>query len=550
MKKKYIVVFCLLIISTVLFLVIKSPNNIDIPDEHIPLSTNAAGELQVSIKDFDAVGDGISDDTKHIQHAIDYANNNKIKNIVIPEGYYMVSLDTLIGGRYTAISLHSNLKIEMLDGAIIETIPTSMENYAIFNIFNCDSVSIEGGTIIGDRIGHLGTSGDHGMGINVFNSSNITISNINIKNCWGDGIYIGGLKNTHINKNVLVSDVNIRNCRRQGISVTKGEDITIKDSIIWNINGTAPQSGIDIETNWPDTPVKDVKIENNTFYDNGIQDIVLGGKCENVVISGNTFAENTIEVHQIAINLVYGEHITVTNNKVSGRSGGVFCRNTQNVDIFSNYITGYGENGIYQGTGVELCDNAQNINIYDNTMNNLSKGMTVVGVTGNVRNISVAKNIIENIQTDGFFGYQPVYGLIIKGNVIKNVISRYGIMLGGSNTDISDNLIENCGTEYIIIGNGKTISIANNEFIDKNRTTAENFISIGAGVQECVISNNSFTSDNSNKRVVKASWSTEYPVTIENNISTYTSMPFNVVKTHILKNNIIGMRETTGDIKN
>lgn len=550
-KKKYAAIFCLLMIITVLFSVTRSPNDTEISDEHIPLGTNAAGELQVSIKDFGAVGDGTTDDTKHIQDAIDYAYNNKIENIIIPEGHYMVSLNSRIRDRYTAISLYSNKKIVMLEGAVIEANPTSMNSYAILNINDCDSVYIEGGTIIGERIGHLGTSGSHGMGINVYNSSNITISNTNIKNCWGDGIYIGGYKNSQITKNILVSNVNISNCRRQGISVTFGKDITIQDSTIWNINGTAPQSGIDIETDWTDTPVEDIRIANNIFYDNVNQDIVLGGRCEDVVIKGNTFAENTLEVHQIAINLVYGDNVIVDNNKVSDREIGICCVKANGTDIFNNDIVGYTKNDIYYGVGVSLCDDAQNINISDNKMSNLTKGLNIGGVSKNVRNISISNNIIENIQTDGFFGYRPVDGLIIKNNIFRHVIERYGLMISnGINVKIADNIIEDCGTEYIIISIGNSFDISKNKFVDNNRTAAENYITITAGAQNCSIFNNTFISDNSNKRIVNASWTTEYPVTIENNISSYTSIPFNVVKTHILKNNIIGMGETTGDIKN
>lgn len=551
MKKKYIAVFCLLIIVTVLFSVTRSPDNTEISDEHIPLGTNAAGELQVSIKDFGAVGDGTTDDSQHIQEAIDYSYNNHINLVIVPEGHYMVSLNTIISGRYTAISLHSNLRIEMQVGAVIEAIPSNQTYYAIFNIVDCDSVVIDGGTIIGERTGHLGISGGHGMGVNIFKSNNITISNLDIKNCWGDGIYIGGLDNTQINKNILISRVNISNCRRQGISVTTGDGITIEDSVIWNINGTAPQSGIDIETNWPDTPVKDVRIANNIFYDNVNQDIVLGGKCEDVIITGNNFTENTLEVHQIAINLAYGENVTIVNNKVRDRDEGIICRTTQNVNINNNDILGYTGDGIYYGVGVSLIDNAQNINIHDNTIARLSKGINICGVGKNVREIYISNNIIENIQTDGFFGYRPVDGLLIENNVFKNVVSRYGLMISnGSNVKIADNLIENCGTEYIVVSTGNSIDISKNEFVDKNRTTAENFITVKAGVQNCSISNNSFTSDNLSKKVVKASWPTEYLVTIKNNISIYTSTPFNVVETHILKNNITAKSETVANIKN
>lgn len=223
MKNKYKMILSFLIITVLLFFVTSLPNDIEIPDEHIPLgidkvdnrqeqsgtnnvdtsdepessstihlekripiSINKNGEQQISIADFGAVGDGFNDDTEQIQNAINYANINSISNIVIPDGHYMVRLDKLVGGkfgRYTAISLYSNINIEMQEDAIIEAIPTDKPNYAIFNIVDCDSVKINGGTIIGERNGHLDVLGEHGMGINIFKSTTVSISNVNIKDC-------------------------------------------------------------------------------------------------------------------------------------------------------------------------------------------------------------------------------------------------------------------------------------------------------------------------------------------------------------------------------
>lgn len=52
----------------------------------------------VSVKDFGAVGDGVTDDTAAIQAAIDYAQSSKAGNVFVPAGRYAVSQLTLKGG--------------------------------------------------------------------------------------------------------------------------------------------------------------------------------------------------------------------------------------------------------------------------------------------------------------------------------------------------------------------------------------------------------------------------------------------------------------------
>lgn len=102
---------------------------IEIPDEEVPTGVYEDGELQVNVKDFGAVGDGVTDDTENIQRAIDYANENNIKHVILPEGHYMVSLNRLVSDRYTAISLHSNISLHLDENAVVEAIPTDQGNY-------------------------------------------------------------------------------------------------------------------------------------------------------------------------------------------------------------------------------------------------------------------------------------------------------------------------------------------------------------------------------------------------------------------------------------
>lgn len=160
------------------------------------------------------------------------------------------------------VNVKSNTTITFEKGAIFQKTPTSSDTYFVINIDSVDNVEIINPQIIGDRSSHIGTTGEWGHGINIVNSEKITIVDPDIKDCWGDGIYIGiyyrgvNLKRTD---HIYIIRPKIDNVRRNGISVCSGGIIEIVDPYITNVNGTAPEAGIDIE---PES------LDNSPYLDN------------------------------------------------------------------------------------------------------------------------------------------------------------------------------------------------------------------------------------------------------------------------------------------
>ena len=128
----------------------------------------------------------------------------------------------------------------------------------------CDIVRAKGnhiiisgnGSIIGDKHTHLGTDGEWGMGIRFHGATNSSVRGLTIKDCWGDCIYVGGNS-----KNVTIENCWLDHGRRQGISVTKADDVVIRNCKISNVSGTKPEYAIDLEPNANDT-VNHITIEN------------------------------------------------------------------------------------------------------------------------------------------------------------------------------------------------------------------------------------------------------------------------------------------------
>jgi len=183
--------------------------------------------------------------------------NPEIDNkVIVEEGNYTIRIE-----KTGANGLYLTSNTELVINGIITMIPNNYKRYHIIYVSG-SNVRISGnGTIIGDKDKHLGTEGQWGMGINIIDTHNCTVSGVSVKDCWGDCIYIG-----RGNDNIELKNLKLDNGRRQGISITSGENICIDNVAISNISGQAPAYAIDIEPNEGDkikhVVMNDIKVDN------------------------------------------------------------------------------------------------------------------------------------------------------------------------------------------------------------------------------------------------------------------------------------------------
>lgn len=109
--------------------------------------------------------------------------------------------------------------------------------------------------------------GEWGMGISIRGSSNVSVSNSIVINCWGDAAYIGRTSGLFCSEDVYLNNIYALNNRRQGISV-----ISLRNSVWNNIsligtNGADPQAGVDFEPNSSDEILENITI--NGLYTSG-----------------------------------------------------------------------------------------------------------------------------------------------------------------------------------------------------------------------------------------------------------------------------------------
>lgn len=290
----------------------------------------AAGRPTIDVRDKGARGDGMHDDTAAFQAAID-ALPASGGTVIVPDGRYMINAAR-------SINLRSNTRLQMTSAATLGAIANDLERSHVIKVWRADNVQIVGGRVVGERAGHRGTTGEWGYGINIQASNNVSVVGTHISDCWGDGIWIGGLgkrANVTVSTNVTLDQVVSTNNRRQGLSIGPVRGVRVIRSTFSNTNGTKPQAGIDIEPQGQG-PARDISFSDCT-------------------ITGNQ--GSGLEVHENVSGVVLKRCRVQDNNGY-----GVLAGATSQLAITDNVITG---NGL---VGVAMSARASDVQITGNTL--------------------------------------------------------------------------------------------------------------------------------------------------------------------------------------
>lgn len=205
--------------------------------------------------------------------------------IKIPAGTYKINAEQ-------SVILRDNINLTLSPQTTLIVIPSKKGRYQAFRIHNVKNVKITGGTLIGDRYNHLGKTGEWGMGIDIKDSQNVIVSNMNINKMWGDAIYIG-TNGKNSNYNIKLSNISMNDNRRQGISIVSVNTLNANNIKVSNTHGTNPASGIDIEP-YPGMVIKNVKLQDIFTSNNQGPGIQIGlGRHRNL----NQPVSITIENH-------------------------------------------------------------------------------------------------------------------------------------------------------------------------------------------------------------------------------------------------------------
>lgn len=198
---------------------------------------------------------------------IDYTDKlqlaiNKHKIIVMPNFPVLINIKGLF--------IPSNSKIYFnKNSVVVFKGPARGRLNDIIKIYNATNVKIYNANIVGSRKQKNDQKGEWSAGICILNSSNVEINNFQIKNTWGDGIFVGS-EDGKVSSNIIIQNGFIDYARRDGISITSVNNLEINSVFISNTFGTLPMAGIQIEPSLSEEVIKEVSIGNIYTYNNSI----------------------------------------------------------------------------------------------------------------------------------------------------------------------------------------------------------------------------------------------------------------------------------------
>jgi hypothetical protein len=382
----------------------------------------------INVKDYGATGDGVTDDTASINMAIAAANGAGGGVVVVPGyGTYMVNAD--LNGGYS-IMLLDNVTLYVSMGATLRAMSNNLDVSAVVSAFGQSNVSVIGfGTIDGNRDAHIGSSGEHGMCLWFAGCDHVSVRDVRCVNGWGDGVYFG-IDNTTPNTNVTMQGVYCYNNRRQGCSVVALQGGVISDCVFTNTNGTAPESGIDLE---PDVSgaVDGVTVTNCISLDNAGAGIVLTLSATNCRLHHNYIARCAGNGITIAAN---GGGNTVDHNTVADLTASVRGAYDVTVGAIGCLVAGNTARNIETGSvGFYVHSGASSIILRDNLVDSLSQSAGAAnGIDVYAPDTIVEGNVCRNIGGIGLTTQSVADRCYVAGNMVVNTVGR-GFYLNGAN---------------------------------------------------------------------------------------------------------------------
>ncbi len=271
------------------------------------------------VTSFGAVPDDGIDDTQAFQNAIDETYRQGGGTVLVPNGHYTIDATK-------SVMVRSNITLRLDTEAYLVASPNDKGIYNILQIKSVENVKILGGNIQGERHSHKGTGGEWGMGIGIYEGKNITIENVSVRDCWGDGVYVG--KNKNASEKITLKNIKSINNRRQGLSITAVDTMTVTDSEFSQTGGTAPQAGIDIEPNEGDK-VRNVTIKNCVFNSNEKYGLLISSTINNVSVSDIVIENNQFTDNRDWAGCLIGSKTTIQISKVEFKNN-TFKGNTRN----------------------------------------------------------------------------------------------------------------------------------------------------------------------------------------------------------------------------
>jgi len=341
---------------------------------------------------------------------------------------------------------------------------------------------------------------EFGVGVDVRRSRNIEIRDMEILDTTGDAVLLlneGGV----VCENILVERCKLYNCRRLGVGVTGVINSTIRDCEIYDINGTAPEFGIDLEGHLNDNLTvinnyiydcssggmiaytgDNYKIQDNTLVNN----ILKISDCDNCIMTGNLLIDTSLIVvrqlytdtnvnNLIEGNAVYGGAISIgestgitsSNNKVYNGSysinGADNFLSVNNTIYSDDGLTAYGYrirgdsngqskgdkiSGIFTSASLRGDGLGSSVEFYNLSVSNYKLGIQVAGTKMTFNGLLMDKE--SSTELNSYDIIVASSGLTSFSNCIFRMKGRIYVTTATATTEIINSKFESLGNYNLI----------------------------------------------------------------------------------------------------
>lgn len=368
-------------------------------------------EQYISVKDFGAVGDGVTDDTDAIQAAADVGGT-----IYFPNGTYEITHVDL-GSNTQLVGESWNAIIHQIAGT--DPRPGSYDGMFTMNYTNNSTPTTDvvfrnlqfqmdlptGTYTTADEQSHILLGG---------HTENIIVDNCFFYGWRGDAIFVGAqMSGVNVPTNYVAQNTSITNCRFDGINNTCRQGITggsvdglyINANYFQKVTNATMPGAIDIEPELPLAYARTITVTNNIFVEVGPS----GNRRRAVIVD------------------------------LGGQNAGSVERRG-NITVNDNYMT--------LTNGVRVIGNKECTDVNFNS--NWVVGTTDTMIWTNINGLSVSNNYFEACETI-LIGFTTAGAEVRNASIYGNTFDTCGIASAGLqvntllNGSISDNQFIDCG---------------------------------------------------------------------------------------------------------
>lgn len=340
----------------------------------ISLKNNLIAKIscdEINIKQFGCKGDGQTDDSANLKIALNYANENNINSIFVPNGTYILNTQ---GSDQEIINLKSNQKLYGENNSILKLSPnnTSGTNAIISTSQSILNKNIEiSNLIIDGNSGQISGSRNF-SNICLWNVSNSKIENVTSLNSLYCGIMVRALETFKENcSNVIINNCIVENSKYIGIQSSFINNLIVSNNIVNNSGDNAIDIYGNFENDTANTSYNAI-VSNNNIFDS----LKCGIFIESIPYC-NVYGNNMKKVRNgIQINRINSgaNNLSITDNILKGdysldqqnygKNGIVIANNCYFINLQNNFIEDF-------FTAIN-CDNVSNINISNNNFKNIA----------------------------------------------------------------------------------------------------------------------------------------------------------------------------------